>query len=78
MSVYYFKCSRFKLHLEASLPDPDDTVLITSAINKTSSVSFKLHNYNKYNAEFVAGFTPDSDSEFAISPKTGILEAHKQ
>ena len=75
--MYCIKHFRFKLHLEASLPDPDDTVLITSAINKTSSVSFKLHNYSKHNADFVAGFTPDSDSEFSISPKTGILEAHR-
>ena len=66
------------MYLEASFPDPDDTILITSAINKTSSVSFKLNNYTKYSAEFTAGFTPDSDSEFVVSPKIGVLEPAKK
>jgi len=58
------------------MPDPDDTITITSPINKTSSVSFKLTNYNKQIAEFTSGFTADSDSEFTIHPKNGILEPY--
>lgn len=64
--------------MEATSPDPDDNILITSAIHKTSSISFKLTNYNKQSAEFVAGFTAESDTEFAVTPKTGILEPYKQ
>ncbi len=69
---------RFRLFLEASFPDPDDTILITSTLNKTSSISFKLNNYNKRSAEFTAGFTPESDPEFIVSPKTGTLEPGKK
>jgi len=68
---------KFKLYLEATFPDPDDTILITSAINKTSSVSFKLNNYSKYAAEFNAAFTADSDTEFTVLPKSGVLEPAK-
>jgi len=52
--------------------------LITSAINKTSSVSFKLNNYSKHAAEFTAAFTADSDTEFTVLPKNGILEPAKK
>jgi len=68
---------KFKLHLEASFPDPDDTIMITSAIHKSSSVSFKLNNYSKVAADFTAAFTNDSDIEFSVNPKSGILEKAK-
>jgi len=67
---------RYKLYLESTIPEPDDTIVITSPINKTSSVSFKLTNYTKYGAEFGAGFSAESDSEFTILPKAGILEPY--
>mmetsp|Transcript_30926 Transcript_30926/g.28111 ORF Transcript_30926/g.28111 Transcript_30926/m.28111 type:complete len:157 (+) Transcript_30926:298-768(+) len=38
---------KFRLFLEALLPDPDDKIEIISPINKTSSVSFKLTNIHK-------------------------------
>ena len=61
--------------MEATFPDPDDTITITSAIHKSSSVSFKLNNYTKVPADFTAGFTSDSDFEFSVTPKAGILES---
>ncbi len=63
--------------MEAGFPDPDDTITITSAIHKSSSVSFKLNNYTKVAADFTAGFTPESDVEFSVNPKFGILEKAK-
>jgi len=67
---------KYKLYLESTMPDPDDTITITSAINKTSSVAFKLTNYNKQIAEFTSGFTSESDSEFTVLPKNGLLEPY--
>ena len=67
---------KFKLILESTEPDVDDTIMIASPINKTSSVSFKLTNPYKQAAEFVAGFSSDSDSEFTIIPKIGFLDAY--
>ncbi len=62
--------------MESTTPDPDDTIVITSPLNKTSSISFKLTNYTKYGAEFTSGFTAESDSEFTVVPKSGILEPY--
>jgi len=63
--------------MEATFPDPDDTIMITSAIHKSSSVSFKLNNYTKVPADFIAGFAPESDIEFTVTPKAGVLEKAK-
>ena len=40
----------------------------------TNSVCFKLTNRFKYSATFAAYFTPDSDPEFSIMPKSGELD----
>lgn len=65
--------------LESSEPDPDDTIVITSPLNKTSMVTFKLTNiYKNKSADFKAYFTPNSDSEFTIEPKEGHLPPFDQ
>ena len=62
--------------LEATAPKEDDLITISSPLNRTSSVSFKLTNYKKKTAFFTAAFTPDSDPEFTIMPKQGDMERH--
>ena len=51
---------RYKLVLEATEPEPDDVIHFESALLVTSSVSFKLTNWQKSEAEFTAKFTSDS------------------
>ena len=65
---------KFPLSLEASPPDVDDLIVISSPLHKTSSVSFKLTNRYKQFAKYLAAFTPNSDQEFTVSPKSGSLE----
>ncbi len=62
--------------MEAIDPEEDDTIFIYSPLNKTSSVSFKLTNRYKHSAPFNAYYTPDSDPEFSIMPKSGELDAY--
>jgi len=69
---------RFKVSLEATPPNADDVIMIRSPMNKTSSVTFKLTNIAKRAAPFKAYFTPESDSEFTVIPKTGLLSKHGQ
>lgn len=67
---------KFKLSLEATEPDEDDVIQIFSPINKTSSVSFRLANRYKNYSPFTAFFSPDSDPEFSVMPRTGDLEPY--
>lgn len=67
---------KFKLTLEATEPDEDDIIHIFSPINKTSSVSFRLSNRYKSYSPFTAFFSPDSDPEFSVMPRTGELEPY--
>lgn len=59
------------------MPEPDDTITISSPLNVTSQVQFKLNLNNiglaKYSREFKAEFTPESATEFTVSPKLGNL-----
>ena len=67
---------RFNAVFEALEPDIDDVINITSPLHKTSSVSFKLTNHMRAPAQFIAFFTHDSASEFAVFPKEGTLEQY--
>ena len=67
---------RFNITFESTEPDIDDVIVITSPLNKTSSVSFKLTNHMRAHAEFTAFFSPDSAPEFSVHPKAGILEPY--
>lgn len=49
---------------------------MSSNLHKTTSVSFKLTNKTKQFAPFTATFSPESDSEFTVFPKSGMLESY--
>ena len=66
---------RYRVQLEASEPEPLDTIQITSPLNITSTVRFMLDTDNKSGEKFTAEFTYDSASEFTVIPKTGILSS---
>jgi hypothetical protein len=57
------------VQLEATEPEEDDVIVISSPLNRTTSVSFKLTNKVKAYARFFAGFSPESDAEFSVMPK---------
>ena len=65
---------KFRVFLEATDPDEDDTLVVYAPLNSTRSISFKLTNRFKSFATFNAFFTPDSDPEFTIMPRAGELE----
>lgn len=67
---------KYKIQLEATEPEEDDVILISSPLNKTTSVQFKLTNKTKNYSRFVAGFSPESDAEFSVIPKQGDLEPY--
>lgn len=62
--------------MEATEPEEDDVILISSPLNKTTSVQFKLTNKTKNYSRFVAGFSAESDPEFSVIPKQGDLEPY--
>lgn len=62
--------------MDASEPDPDDSIVICSNLNRSTSVSFKLTNKAKQMADFTANFTAESDPEFTVFPKNGKLESY--
>lgn len=65
---------KFRVFLEATDPDEDDILTVYAPLSATRSISFKLTNKYKNFATFNAFFTPDSDPEFTIMPRTGELE----
>lgn len=67
---------RFRITLEATEPKEDDVIVISSPLHKTTSVTFKLTNKSKSFTPFTASFTPDSDAEFTVMPKSGNLESY--
>jgi len=67
---------KFKISVKATTPNIDDAIVIRSPLNRTATIQFKLTNRVKQWAEFVAKFTPESDSEFNVEPKFGRLQPH--
>jgi hypothetical protein len=67
---------RYEIQLEASEPDIDDIIKIESPLNRTSSVSFKIHNQFMTHAPFTAEFTSSSSLAFTVSPSSGNLEPY--
>lgn len=65
---------RFDLKIEATEPDPDDTISIQSPLNKPASVAFRLCNHTTAYAEFNAFFDAESAYEFTVQPTSGVLE----
>lgn len=72
MAVRYWS-SRYRIQLEATEPEPLDTIVITSPLNVTSSVRFTLDTDMKVGEKYTAEFTYDSASEFTVFPKSGIV-----
>ena len=66
---------KYKMLFEASEPDFFDTLIVRSKINVRKAITFRLFNYDKKNSSsYNAYFTNESDPEFMVSPKKGILE----
>ena len=66
---------KFRVMTTSAEPDIDDTIIITSPQNVTSSVQFKLMNSNqKFANDFIAEFSHDSASELTVFPRSGKLE----
>jgi len=63
----------FKIKLKATIPDPDDDIVIRSPLNRTQTIQFRLTNRIKEWSTFKAKFTPESDSEFNVEPRYGKL-----
>ncbi|EGR28301.1 hypothetical protein IMG5_179020 [Ichthyophthirius multifiliis] len=67
---------KFKIQLESLTPNEDDIIILSSLIENIDKIQFKLTNRYKTYAQFVAKLTPESDSEFSVSPISGILEPY--
>jgi len=67
---------KYALELEATEPEIDDTIVISSLLGQPSSVTFSLTNQFTVYTPFKAYFTPDSALEFSVEPKSGLLEPY--
>lgn len=65
---------KFIFEFEATEPDIDDTIVIESPLQKTSSVAFRLPNTSPTYSDFEAFFAAGSDPSFSVNPKEGVLE----
>ena len=63
----------FVLQLDATDPDPDDTITIEANLRQTSSVTFRLSNRGPDYAPFQAFFSTDSAETLSVSPAHGLL-----
>ena len=67
---------RFRLSLEAKTAEPDDTIHLVSALNKTASVAFHLTNHTEEEAAFTAVLTPTTQRAFTVHPLMGVLRPY--
>ena len=67
---------RFRLSLEAETAEPDDTIHLVSALNKTASVAFHLTNHTEEEAAFTAVLTPTTQRAFTVRPLMGVLRPY--
>jgi hypothetical protein len=65
---------RYKIALEATEPSEVDMIVLSAAIGEKDCVSFKLMNRFKTFATFFSHFSENTDSEFSVTPMTGLLE----
>ena len=63
----------YKIKLVSTLPTVDDIIQIQARVNKSRSIQFSLTNKYKKYAKFTAIFTNDSDNEFNVIPREGLL-----
>jgi len=69
---------RFEIQLEATEPQVDDVIKIEASLNRTASVSFKIHNQFDTVAPFKAEFSSNSSLAFSVFPSTGALQPYGQ
>jgi len=67
---------KYDLELEATEPEIDDVIVISSLLGQPSSVTFSLTNQFTVYTPYKAYFTPDSALEFSVEPKSGLLEPY--
>jgi hypothetical protein len=65
---------RFKLDLLGLDADPDDCIVIESAIGKTSSVSFVLQGVADAPEPYKARLSAESSDAFSVGPSKGVLQ----
>ncbi len=63
----------FELQLEATEPEPDDTIVVEASLKTTATITFRLLNRFPNFAPFQAFFSADSSSALAVTPATGLL-----
>ena len=64
----------FEVQLEATEPDPDDTIALEASLHHTAKARFALVNSLSTNFEpFSAYFTTDSSRALAVQPTQGLL-----
>jgi len=66
----------FEVDLIANDADVDDVIRIEGELNQKRSVSFSMTNQFDEQVPFNAYFTPDSSSEFSVTPEMGLLEPY--
>jgi hypothetical protein len=64
---------RVQTELEATEPEPDDTISLVAAVGGTDKVSFRLSNRFLGFSTFQAYFTVKSSPHFSVSPTSGVL-----
>jgi hypothetical protein len=59
--------------LEATNPEPDDTIKLTAKVGDSDRVAFKLNNRFLGFSPFQAFFTSNSSPHFSVQPTSGLL-----
>ncbi len=59
--------------LEATSPEPDDTIKLTAKVGDLDKISFKLNNRFLGYSPFQAYFASSSSPHFTVEPKSGLL-----
>ena len=61
------------IDLDATEPEPDDTIRLTAAVGSTDKVMIRLSNRFLGYSTFQAYFTAKSSPHFTVSPSSGVL-----
>jgi hypothetical protein len=64
---------RVKLDLDATDPEPDDTIRLVAPVHGTDKVTFRLNNRFLGYSSFQAYFSAKSSPHFSVSPSAGTL-----
>jgi hypothetical protein len=64
---------RVKVDLDATDPEPDDTIRLVAPVHGSDKVTFRLNNRFLGYSSFQAYFSAKSSPHFSVSPSTGTL-----